>query len=202
MPTCYFATHPEVIIDPAIAVPEWGLSETGMERIVAFCGRSLLDAVTDVFVSDERKALDCAESLCSRRGLSFEIRAGLRENDRSSTGYVAPPRFWEIVDAFFEHPDRSIFGWERALDAQERIVATVNRCIESRSGGGDAVFFSHGGVGTLLLSYLQGRPISRADGQPIAGGGCFFAFEAETLRLLHGWRDIVPGTMAPSQTDA
>ena len=54
------------------------------------------------------------------------------------------------------------------------------------------MIFAHGGVGTLLLSDLKGEPISRRHGQPIAGGGCYFAFDMESRGLRHGWRDIVP----------
>lgn len=77
------------------------------------------------------------------------------------------------------------------MDAQQRVKATVSRCIADRAGTGDIVFFSHGGGSTLLLCDLLGEQISRAHGQPIGGGGCFFAFETETFRLLHGWKDIV-----------
>lgn len=193
MATGFFVTHPEVTIDPAVPVPDWGLSARGVERIGAFCRREMLAGVTDAFVSAERKALDCAEALRAARGTGFTVDPDLGENDRSSTGYVAPPRFWTLVDAFFAEPGRSVEGWERAADAQARVCASVRRCLAGRAGGGDAVFFSHGGVGTLLLCALSGRPISRALGQPVAGGGCFFAFEAETLRPLHGWRDAAPG---------
>ncbi|SFJ35288.1 Broad specificity phosphatase PhoE [Phyllobacterium sp. CL33Tsu] len=192
MSTSYFVTHPEIVVDPSVSVAEWGLSARGFERIDAFCRRPMLEKVTDVFVSDEKKALDCARTLQTLRGQSFQSYCDLRENDRSSTGYVAPPRFWELVDEFFAHPTQSILGWERSIDAQQRIRDTVNQCIANRWGKGDNVFFSHGGVGTLLLCDLLGEPITRANGQPIAGGGCFFAFETETLRLIHPWKDIVP----------
>ena len=195
--TVFFVTHPEVVIDPAVPVPDWGLSPRGRERIAAFCSRPLLDGVTDVFCSGERKAVDCAEALRTHRGLPFTVEAGLGENDRSSTGYIAPPRFWEIVAAFFADPERSVFGWETAANAQRRIGNAVRRCLADRAGRGDAVVVSHGGVGTLLLCELLGEQISLARGQPIAGGGCFFAFEAETLRALHGWRDIGPEQDAP-----
>lgn len=192
MATVYFVTHPEVVVDPQVPVPDWGLSAIGWTRIEAFCRRPELSGVTDVFTSDERKAVDCAEALQRARGLPFTAREDLRENDRSATGYIAPPRFWEIVDQFFGEPDISVLGWETARAAQARIKAGVAACIAARSGTGDLVIFAHGGVGTLLLSDLQGEPISRKHGQPIAGGGCYFAFDRESRSLHHGWRDIVP----------
>ena len=194
MATVYFVTHPEVVVDPQVSVPDWGLSAIGWKRIEAFCLRPELAAVTDVFTSDERKAMDCAGALQRARGLPFTTREDLRENDRSATGYVAPPRFWEIVDQFFGQPDTSILGWETARAAQARIKAGVAACIAVRRGTGDLVIFAHGGVGTLLLSDLYGEPISRRHGQPIAGGGCYFAFDVASRALQHGWRDIVPET--------
>jgi broad specificity phosphatase PhoE len=194
MATVYFVTHPEVVVDPQVPVPDWTLSAIGWKRIEAFCQRPELAAVTDVFTSDERKAMDCAGALQRARGLLFTTRKDLRENDRSATGYVAPPRFWEIVDQFFGQPDTSILGWETARAAQARIKAGVAASIAARRGSGDLVIFAHGGVGTLLLSDLRGEPISRKHGQPIAGGGCYFAFDRDSHALQHGWRDIVPET--------
>ena len=192
MATVYFVTHPEVVVDPQVPVPDWGLSPVGWGRIEAFCRRPELIDVTDVFSSDERKAMDCAEALQRARGLPFTAREDLRENDRSATGYVAPPRFWEIVDRFFGEPDTSILGWETARAAQARIKAGVAACVAARRGTGDLVIFAHGGVGALLLGDLRDEPISRRHGGPIAGGGCYFAFDMASRTLLHGWRDIVP----------
>lgn len=202
MATVYFVTHPEVVIDPQVPVPDWGLSAIGWERIDAFCRRPELARVTDVFSSDERKAMDCVEAFQRARSLPFSVRDDLRENDRSATGYVAPPRFWEIVDQFFGEPDTSILGWETARDAQERIKAGVAACIAARRGSGDLVIFAHGGVGTLLLCDLLGEPISRRHGQPISGGGCYFAFDLANWSLHHGWRDIVPEAGTSSQRQA
>lgn len=158
----------------------------------AFCARPELANVTDVYASDERKARDCAEIFEARCGRKFGIDPDLGENDRSSTGYVAPPRFWEIVSNFFAEPDKSVLGWERAVDAQTRIKAAVQNCISAKYGEGDICIFSHGGVGTLLLCDLLHEPISRTRGQPISGGGCYFVFDAQTGILQHSWRDIVP----------
>ncbi|MFC0389117.1 histidine phosphatase family protein [Muricoccus vinaceus] len=45
---------------------------------------------------------------------------------------------------------------------------------------GDIAIVSHGGVGALLLCHLKGVPISRAEDQPGAGGGCVYSFDPET----------------------
>ena len=79
MATVYLITHPEVVVDPQVPVPDWGLSAIGWARIEAFCQRPELAGVTDVFTSDERKAMDCAEALQRARGLPFTAREDLRE---------------------------------------------------------------------------------------------------------------------------
>lgn len=149
-------------------------------------------AHADAFTSPERKTRDCAEAFERRWGCASRTDPCLAEIDRSSTGYVPPPRFWEIVEAFFAEPEASVLGWERAVDAQARIKAAGRRCANRAVGGGDVCLFSHGGVGTLLLCDLMSEPISRRRGQPLRGRGCFFAFDANQGRLLHGWTDIVP----------
>lgn len=161
--------------------------------MAAFCARPEAKDISHVFVSDERKAQDGADMLHRALGTPVTVDERLGENDRSATGYVAPPRFWEIVERFFSEPETSVLGWERAVDAQTRIKAAVRDCVATCADTtGDLCFISHGGVGTLLLCDLLGEPISQERSQPMAGGGCFFVFDSATWALEHGWRDIVP----------
>ncbi len=68
----------------------------------------------------------------------------------------------------FARPSESVRGWERAVDAQARIVRAVNRILDAREHG-DIAIVAHGGVGTLLLCHLLKEPISRGRDQPLAG---------------------------------
>ena len=97
-----------------------------------------------------------------------------------------------MADAFFAQPDISVRGWERAVDAQKRIIAAVGAVIAATSQSGDIAIVSHGAVGALLLGHLSGRSIDRSLDQPAGKGGNFFAFDRETWRLAHGWRPIDP----------
>jgi hypothetical protein len=51
--------------------------------------------------------------------------ADLGENDRSATGFLPPEEFERVADEFFGSPEKSARGWERAGDAQVRIVRAV-----------------------------------------------------------------------------
>lgn len=189
-----FITHPEVVIDPAVPVPDWPLNALGRRRIGAFAEALAAGAdVTAVHASTERKAVDGGEIIAARLGLAVRQMHELGENDRSATGYVAPPEFWEIVAAFFGNPTESVRGWERAIDAQDRIVQAMARIAREEATTGDIVVVSHGGVGRLLMAHLQGVPIGAEDKPSNPGGGCYFAIDRAGFRLASGWHDIDGG---------
>ncbi len=187
-----FITHPDVIIVPTVSVPEWRLSTAGLARMRVFAGQPRLRSVGSIWSSAERKAQDGARVLATALGLPWQVRPELGENDRSSTGYLPREVFERMADAFFAQPDISVRGWERAVDAQERIIAAVGAVIAATSQSGDIAIVSHGAVGALLLGHLSGRSIDRSLDQPAGNGGNFFAFDRETWRLGHGWRPIDP----------
>jgi broad specificity phosphatase PhoE len=179
-----FLTHAEVVIDPAALIESWGLSPEGRVRAGAAHRVAWTPASRRIVSSTERKAVETADLLASAVGLPVESDPLLGEIDRSATGYLPPTEFDEVVDAFFAEPERSVRGWERAVDAQDRIVAAVSR----HCATGDVTFVSHGAVGALLLAHLRGVPISRALDQP--GMGSVFHFDAPAWRATSGWRRV------------
>lgn len=111
----------------------------------------------------------------------------MHENDRSATGYLDQSAFEAAADAFFAEPEVSFKGWERAVEAQARVLAEV-RAVLACPRAEAVVFVGHGGVGTLLYCALAGLPIARRHDQ--TGGGSYFAFDSVALRPHHGWRAI------------
>jgi broad specificity phosphatase PhoE len=189
MATVWFITHPDVAIDPEMPVPDWTLSERGATRMRAALALPWMAGLRSVWSSEERKAREGASILASALALPVRTMAALGENDRSSTGYLPRAEFEVVADAFFANPEHSVRGWERAVDAQQRIVAAVESVLADAPQG-DVAIVSHGGVGALLLCHLTGQPISRKADQPATNGGNCLAFEREGRRLLHGWRTL------------
>jgi broad specificity phosphatase PhoE len=189
MSIIHFITHPEVTIDPAVPVTDWPLSPVGIRRMRLALKRQWLVGVQAVFSSAERKALDTASILANQFGLRPVVVEGLGENDRSATGYLPQAEFEAVADEFFAHPGESMRGWERAADAQRRIVGAVDQVIAMATTKGNIAIVSHGGVGALLLCHLKRVPISRREDQP-SGGGNVYSFSGPSRRLLSGWRRI------------
>jgi len=188
MATIRYLSHPQVAIDPAVPVPDWGLSPLGLARARAFATAPALGATRRIVSSAERKAVETAECMASVLGIAVEVRPAMHENDRSATGYLPPPEFEAMADAFFAAPDENVRGWERARDAQARIVAEVEAVLAGPITG-DVLLVGHGGVGTLLLCHLGAEPIARKRDQP-GGGGNLFAFDAGMQNVHHGWRSM------------
>lgn len=163
-----FVTHPEVQIDPAIPVQNWALNEQGRIRARHFAASPVLQGVTQLWSSAERKAQETAAILAHHLDVKVLTHARLGENDRSATGFLPPPVFEAAADAFFAQPDQSYAGWETARAAQRRIVDTVAEIAKNASGG-DLAIVAHGAVGTLLYCYLTGSEIDRRFDQPSQG---------------------------------
>lgn len=188
MPILYYVTHPQVQVDAKIPVPEWGLSDIGRARAFAMLDQPWVASIRRIVSSAERKAFETAEILATHLRLAVEVRERMHENDRSATGFLPPLEFEAVADQFFANPHQSVRGWERAIDAQHRIVSEVDTVLRTNDAD-DIAFVGHGGVGTLLLLSLSGREISREADQPTGGGNCF-AYEIGARRVLHGWRPI------------
>jgi broad specificity phosphatase PhoE len=193
MASLIFITHPEVIIDPAQPITEWPLNAIGRSRMERFAGMIADRDVSAVYASTERKAMDGAAIIAEALGLSYETDEALGENDRSATGFIAPPEFWDVVREFFGRPHESIRGWERAIDAQARIVNAVSRILRQDETSGDIVVVSHGAVGCLLTAHLQKVEIGQESRPQHPGGGCFIVIDRDSFTLTQDWRAIEDG---------
>ena len=142
--------------------------------------------LTAIYCSTEQKVIDGAAILAEHLSLPFEQIAELGENDRSATGFLPPDEFEKVADEFFASPTTSVRGWERAIDAQARIIKAVESIARKDQTGGAIAIVSHGAVGTLLYCHLAGKPIDRRWDQPPNGGGNFYAFNLSP-RQVHSW---------------
>lgn len=186
MRTFYLITHPNVVISRDVPVPRWPLSQLGKQRMRAGLKQPWVRDVTSIYCSTEQKAIDGAEILAGHLGIGCEKVEELGENDRSATGFLPPDEFERVAGQFFGAPEISVRGWERAIDAQSRIVRAVEGIAKTDKTSGAIAIVSHGAVGTLLYCHLAGEPIDRRRDQPANGGGNFYGFTLSP-RAVHSW---------------
>ncbi|MGL4311790.1 MAG: histidine phosphatase family protein [Paracoccaceae bacterium] len=192
----YYLSHPEVVIDPAVPVPDWGLSEKGRARLTALADSGWPGPLAAIFSSPECKARETAAPFALRCGIIPQVRAGLAEVDRSATGYLPFDAHEAYADRLFAHPDESAGGWETARAAQTRTMDALTECIAGAGHAGDILIVGHGAVGSLGWCAIAGLPILRSADQP-AGGGCIWTalLDGATLRPERSWRrmeDMAP----------
>lgn len=198
-----YVTHPQVLIDANVPVPLWGLSALGRQRAEAFARRGVIPPGAMIFSSRESKAVELADLLAGAIGALVLTDHLMGENDRSATGFLPPALFEQAADRFFSEPEESVDGWERATDAQQRIVSTVRTALGSVPEGTAAVFCGHGAVGTLLKCHVGQRAIARSEDQSRhgdPGGGNCFVFDLDLPELFCEWtamEDLAPGWFSP-----
>jgi broad specificity phosphatase PhoE len=181
-----YISHADVVIDPEIPVPQWGLSDLGRSRVEAMLGQPWTSSVTKVVCSAETKSLEAASILAAHLDLEIEVRAETGETDRSSTGYVPHAEHQELAAAYFGDPFVSTRGWERSIDSQQRIVLATADLLEPRVG--DTALVGHGGVGALLYCHLAGQQISQTHEQP--GQGHYWTYDCDRQTMLHSWLPV------------
>ena len=186
----FFITHPNVVISRDIPVPQWPLSDLGRARMHAGLAQPWVPEITSIYCSTERKAIDSAQILAQHLSITYREIAELGENDRSSTGFLDPQEFERVADEFFAKPGGSVRGWERAVDAQGRILRAVTAIAANDRSSGSIAIIAHGAVGTLLYCHLAGVPISRQWDQPANGGGNFFRFTLQPAGVQSWWKPI------------
>jgi hypothetical protein len=132
MSTVYFITHPDVVIDPATPVTQWPLSQRGRMRMRKMAENQWISRVVAIYCSTEQKAMDGAAIMSEVMEIPYTTIPEFGENDRSATGYLSASEFEAVVDEFFLRPEESVRGWERAIDAQRRIIAATRALLMKR----------------------------------------------------------------------
>ncbi|MEM7142961.1 MAG: histidine phosphatase family protein [Actinomycetota bacterium] len=171
------------MIDPDVPVPQWRLRDDGRRRVEALANAPWVAGLERIITSAETKAIETGEILAAAAGVDIEIRSATDEIDRSSTGYLPHDEHDAQADRLFAAPRASANGWERAIDAQARMVAALDDVL---IGDDEVAVVGHGGVGTLLWCHLAGVDIARRHDQSF--GGHVYAFDLVT-RIVDGpWR--------------
>ncbi len=189
----YFISHPDVVVSADVPVTQWPLSATGIGRMRDALAQPWVRTLSALYSSTETKAVDAVRILAAHRGLPWTEIPALGEIDRAATGFLPPPEFERVADAFFAQPESSVRGWERAVDAQRRIADAVAAIVRADASPGAIGIVSHGAVGALLYCALTGAPIDRRFDQPHRGGGCYLAFPVSAPGACTWWRAVDEG---------
>ncbi len=190
MSLIYYVTHPQVVIDPSIAIEHWTITDEAVARVRQMLTQPWVGSVRRIISSHETKAVVTSKMIGQHQSVAVEIRDGLGEIDRTKTGYVPADEYDRLTDEFFAEPLKSAQGWERAVDCQSRIVQGLEDLFtpSTDQADDDTIVVGHGGIGTLWYCALAALPIARKWDQP--GQGHYFSVDQVTRKPIHHWRAI------------
>ena len=137
MSTLWYATHPEVVIDPDVPVPRWGLSERGRSRAHDLADRDEMADLTRIVSSDEAKAVETAEIVAGDLGVDVVVRKGLREfGVGAAAGTTGDPDPFAATFAAWLDGDLAarIPGGESGAEVVERYTAVLDEIADAHRG--------------------------------------------------------------------
>jgi hypothetical protein len=76
MSLVYFITHPDVVIDPEVPVPQWPLSHRGKERMKKLLAKPWIDTIGSIYSSTEQLDIYHTTSTQPQQASSLPIQTG------------------------------------------------------------------------------------------------------------------------------
>ncbi|HEY0734571.1 MAG TPA: histidine phosphatase family protein [Herpetosiphonaceae bacterium] len=149
----FLIRHAPVEQNMAVAAEHWTLSAEGRELAARLAALPILENVQAVWSSPEPKAQATAQPLVDRHKAAFLIHPDLAELQRGPSNLPDRETYETAVRQAFANPDISSGAWERAGDAQRRIVAAVSEIAAQASG--PVAIVAHGLVLSLLVAYVR-----------------------------------------------
>ncbi|MBN1579105.1 MAG: histidine phosphatase family protein [Anaerolineae bacterium] len=142
---------PDIV--PGVPACKWTLSDQGRQRCTPLASRLAPWQPQIVVASPEPKASETGRLVASLLDIPFETAAGLHEHERTGTTFTTPERFQAQVAAFFQEPDKLVFGSETADQAGRRFYKAVTTVLTAHSLDAVAIV-AHGTVITLFVSQV------------------------------------------------
>ncbi len=147
--------HAKPQIVDHIPAAQWVLSAEGKQASRHLVKSFEKYAVTRIITSHEPKAHETGCIPAKVLNLPCEIAPDLYEHDRTGEPFYSREVFFQKVEAFFNEPDKLIFGKESARQAQGRFDSAVDGLITQFPDGSLAIA-THGTVMTLYVAQKCG----------------------------------------------
>ena len=161
--------HSEPDWGPDLPPSQWVLTDRGRDRAKLLGEYLATRAVSTVFTSDERKAVETAEIAAGVAGIGNPVvDQGFREHDRDNSPRPSGIPRDELVIKCIQSPDSLIWGNETVDAARQRFGSAISKAIPVDSPEVFAVV-SHGTVITTFVADLLGIdpvPLWRSMGVP------------------------------------
>jgi broad specificity phosphatase PhoE len=143
--------HASPLVIPGTPSEQWKLSDKGRES----CG-PLAEALREhgpemMVASEEPKAVETAQIVGDKLGVTVKTAAGLHEHDRTNVAHMRSAEFISHMELMFRKPDERVLGRESANEALTRFESAVGDVVAG-SDSSNVAIVSHGTVIALFVA--------------------------------------------------
>lgn len=149
------ARHSVPLVSEDVDYRQWPLTDDGVLLAARAADYVAGFKPMRLVAGDERKAVQTAQIIAKRLGLSVELEPGLREHDRIGVPWQGSAQRTRELRELFARPTERVFGNETAVEALKRFDAALRRCLAERTG--PVAVVTHGTVMSLYLARLTSK---------------------------------------------
>jgi len=148
---------PEIV--DGVRARDWRLSAEGRRRCDPLADALAVYAPSGaISSSDEPKAVETAEPVAARLGLTTDIDADLGEHRRGAKRLLDESEWQAAIARLFAYPDRLEYGEETGDQARLRFETAIRRALATHgaTSSGACVCVCHGSVIALFTAAFAG----------------------------------------------
>ena len=149
----FFVRHARPIVDLTTPSSTWPLAPGAACELAPIVAELSQAKASRVWSSPELRALSTAKIIAEASDHRVETLANLSEHKRDSASRPqSDSEFLTLLECFFDHPEKLVFGTETAIEALDRFKSSVNFAISEEHD--DTIIVTHGTVLSLYLGYI------------------------------------------------
>ncbi|MFB9145309.1 histidine phosphatase family protein [Halomonas alkalicola] len=157
-----------IISTPERGLAGFGLSSQGQAQLAELLDDWRWPRPERLLHSDFRRTTETAERVARHFGLAPEPHVGLRERSFGTLEGLADSHYAHTWTLDAEDPEHQAFGVESVTRVANRLLAVIAD-LEAQAQGQTILLVSHGDPLQILLTALEGRPLSaHRDRAPLA----------------------------------
>lgn len=149
-----------IISSPSRGLTGFGLSSRGSEQLDTLLADWRWSRPRRILHSDFRRTTETAERVAGHFGLTLAAEPRLRERHFGEFEGQSDARYAEVWALDARDPDHRRGGVEAVTDVAARMRAVIDE-LEARHEGETILLVSHGDPLQILLTALEGCPLSR-----------------------------------------
>ena len=157
----YFITHPEIIPDPSLPLSLWDYSDSGAERWEKILKKLWIKNIEKIYSSPQQRARKAAQQMADELHYELHVRDDLDAVGGSNPEKLSPEARAAGMQLFYKFPQQNMNGWEKATDAQKRIIHAIEEILKESPGLEHVAVVCHEDLGNLLICDFKQIPIQK-----------------------------------------